>query len=256
MASSRSDRIFAFSDGLGDRTTPEEICARYLQAPAALPHDQHCAAIRNLVAAIAQGEAAGDDLTWALWEVPAPGSLERREDILAARPFRPLIPAFQADFHLDPRCHSLRDVQPRVLSLIMGFKVDHGHTQLFAMLLHEALTNAVEHGLLGLDSAIKTQGFEAFEQHRKRALARPETGAVRFAITLLHEEGDPLCAIRRIQAEVEDPGPGFDWRAWLASGADPSPRPFGRGIALLRGLAQDLEFNEAGNRMAFSVDCP
>jgi anti-sigma regulatory factor (Ser/Thr protein kinase) len=137
----------------------------------------------------------------------------------------------------------------------MGFHVDHGQAQIFGMMLHEALTNAVEHGLLGLDSAIKSQGFEAYEQHRKLALARPEAGSVRFRITLLHVADDPSHAIRRIQAEVEDPGPGFDWRTWLEP-RDPGLHPFGRGIDLLRGLGTELAFNEAGNRVGFAVECP
>ena len=249
------DRIFACSDGLGDRTTPEDLRGRYLTTPAGLAHPDHCAAIRKLVAGLAPGEVAGDDLTWSLWEVPSTSSrLALGEEEAPPLP-RVLVPAFEASFRMDPRIHGPRDVLPRVLALVQGFLVDHLQAQIFAMLLHEALTNAVEHGLLGLDSALKAQGFEAFEQHRKRAMAKAETGDVRFTLTLCHELGDATHRIRRIRAEVEDSGPGFDWRTWLAP-RDPGLRPFGRGIHMLQGLARDLEFNEAGNRMCFSVDCP
>lgn len=251
VAVAPGDRIFAFSDGLGDRTTPEELRTRYLAGPGRASHREHCEAIRLRVASLASGEGAGDDLTWALWEVPAPPNLATPAP--AAVP-AVLVPAFEAEFRLDPRVHGLRDVLPRVLSLVMGFPVDHGQAQIFSMLLMEALNNAVDHGLLGLDSALKARGFEVYEQHRRLALASPGTDTVRFRITLLHADGVPGGTIRRIRAEVEDPGPGFDWRPWL-QGPEPGLLPFGRGIALLRGLGRDLSFNEAGNRVAFSIDC-
>ena len=249
------DRIFACSDGLAERATPGELRDRYLTALSGHSHPDHCAAIHRLVAALPPTELAGDDLTWCLWEVPpAAHRVPAGEEPPAPLP-RALVPGFEASFRLDPRSHGPRDVLPRILALVQGFPVDHLQAQIFAMLLHEALTNAVEHGILGLDSAIKTQGFEAFEQHRKRALARAGLGDVRFTLTLFHQEGEATHRIRRIRAEVEDPGPGFDWRPWLEPG-DPGLHPFGRGIQMLRGLARDLEFNEVGNRVGFSVDCP
>ena len=249
------DRILACSDGLGDRATPEELRDRYLVAPAGLSHPEHCAAIRQLVAALPPTELAGDDLTWSLWEVPSASRRVGPGEDDPAPLLRTLVAAFEASFCLDPRVHGPRDVLPRVLALVQGFLVDHLQVQVFAMLLHEALTNAVEHGLLGLDSHLKTQGFEAFEQHRKLAMARAETGDVRFTLTLFHEEGEPSHRIRKIRVEVEDSGPGFDWRTWLEP-RDPGLHPYGRGIHLLRELARDLKFNEAGNRVSFSVDCP
>jgi anti-sigma regulatory factor (Ser/Thr protein kinase) len=254
VAVAEGDRIFAFSDGLGDRTTPEELRTRYLAELAQGSHLEHCAAIRHRVASLAAGEGAGDDLTWALWEVPSPSSVQGHGQAAPTPPPGKLVTAFEAEFRLDPRVHGIRDVLPRVLTLLMGFPVEHGQAQIFSMLLHEALTNAVEHGLLGLPSALKAEGFEAYEQHRQRALARPGKGEVRFRVALLHVEGDPDGRIRQLRAEVEDPGPGFDWRPWLQPG-DPNLAPFGRGIELMRGLGQDLTFNDAGNRVAFAIDC-
>jgi CheY-like chemotaxis protein len=249
------DRIMAFSDGLGDLTTPAEIAERYLRSPFPLSHQDHCKAIRGLVAEASLREDYRDDLSWALWEVPGaalpptPGATGPEENV------GELVPGFEASFRLDPRSHAPRDVLPHVLSLIIGFQVSHAQTQLFGMLLSEALTNAVEHGLLRLDSGLKAQGFEAFEEHRRVALERLEGGTVRFTITLLHAQGPPPHTIRRIRAEVEDTGPGFDWQAWAQTKADDGSRPFGRGIALLQCLAKELTFNEAGNRVSFSLEC-
>jgi CheY-like chemotaxis protein len=249
------DRILAFSDGLGDLTTPEEITRRYLREPFPLSHRDHCQAIRNLVSEASLREDYRDDLSWALWEVPGKAVPPAVPGAGPAEPAGVLVPGFEASFRLNPRIHAPRDVLPHVLSLIIGFKVSHAQTQLFGMLLTEALTNAVEHGLLRLDSNLKAQGFEAFEEHRRVALEGLEEGAVRFTITLYHAEGPPPHPIRRIRAEVEDTGPGFDWRARAQAQADDGSRPFGRGIALLQCLARDVVFNEAGNRVSFSLEC-
>jgi CheY-like chemotaxis protein len=244
------DRILAFSDGLGDRVSPEQLRSEFLAGPAGLSHPRHCQVIRQRIQALDPAHELADDLTWGLWEVPpAPEPPPPMADDGA------LVPAFQAEFQMDPRVHGPRTVLPRILAMVLGFPIPHQAAQTYAMLLHEALTNAVEHGLLGLDSAAKAEGFEAFERERQLALARKAPGSVRLVITLLHREDDPAGSIRRIRTVVEDSGPGFDWRAWLGP-RDPGLRPFGRGLELIRGLGRDLEFNETGNSIAFSVDCP
>jgi anti-sigma regulatory factor (Ser/Thr protein kinase) len=249
------DRIFAFSDGLGDLLSAQDVSSRYLRDPSVLSHGEHCQVIRHLVDAAVLKAPNGDDITWALWEVPGQADPMRPGEtglVLTGK----LMAGLEASFRLDPRVHAPRDLLPSVLSLLLAFQVSHAQTQLFGMLLAEALTNAVEHGLLNLDSSIKAQGFEAYEQHRLLALAGLESGGVRFTITLFHEEGSAGHAIRLLQAEVEDSGPGFKWSDWIPIRSDDGHRPFGRGIALLSALAKDLEYNEAGNRLRFSLECP
>lgn len=249
------DRILAFSDGLGDLVPTEDLVNLYLLAPARLTHQGHCAAIRQRVHEAARHEAHEDDVSWALWEVPGPTVQVRGRDA-GPGPERELVSGFEASFRLDPREHSPREVIPHVLSLLTDFQISQSKAQLFGMLLTEALTNAVEHGVLELQSSIKAQGFEAYEQHRQLALARLASGSVRCTITCFHEKGTKPSAIRRIRAEVEDTGPGFQWRPWLQDQAEDGSRPFGRGIALLAGLGQELSFNEKGNSLSFYLECP
>ena len=90
-------------------------------------------------------------------------------------------------------------------------------------------------------------------QLRRRSTCRP--GALDFTITLLHQPGAWPRPVRRIQAEVRDTGPGFDWRVFLQARPSEDLRPFGRGIALMAALGQHLEYNERGNQVRFSLDC-
>ena len=61
--------------------------------------------------------------------------------------------------------------------------------------------------------------------------------------------------MRELVVEVEDTGPGFDWRAWDPEAAGTSPDPSGRGLLLIRALSRDLSFNAQGNRIRFTLPC-
>jgi anti-sigma regulatory factor (Ser/Thr protein kinase) len=54
------------------------------------------------------------------------------------------------------------------------------------------------------------------------------------------QDGQPVLDI-----EVRDSGPGFDYADYLSPHAN--VRPHGRGIALVRGLCQELVYSGRGN---------
>ena len=248
------DRVLACSDGFGELFGPEALRAN-LAAQGALSHEEHCRVLRERALGAGGSREQRDDVSWALWEVPEPSALLRggAADRIEARA---LVPGFEAAFTLDPRQLPARELLPHLHALLRDFRLNPERVQLFAMLVAEALTNAVDHGLLGLDSAIKAQGFAAYDQHRARALEALGEGGVRLTLTLLVEAGGDRRLVRRVRAEVADTGPGFPWRAWLAADQDPGLRPYGRGLALLAGLGRDLTFNEKGNTVCFAMDFP
>lgn len=110
-----------------------------------------------------------------------------------------------------------------------------------ALLIAELWHNALEHGVLGLDSALKERdgGFSDYYVLRERLLRENRAGRVRIALALGTLHGDPMLSI-----EVEDSGAGFDPRAPRA----PLPgRRSGRGLAIVRDLCESLEFSARGN---------
>jgi anti-sigma regulatory factor (Ser/Thr protein kinase) len=110
-----------------------------------------------------------------------------------------------------------------------------------ALVVAELWHNALEHGVLGLDSALKERdgGFSDYYVLRERLLRENRTGRVRIALALETLHGDPVLSI-----EVEDSGSGFDPRAPRA----PLPgRRSGRGLAIVRELCEALEFSARGN---------
>jgi len=117
-------------------------------------------------------------------------------------------------------------------------------THLFTILA-ELYSNALEHGVLGLDSILKEDplGFARYYEERARRLKALREGRIRLELSLLSREGREA-----VQILVEDSGPGFDYRAWLGREARQTVA-CGRGLTLLRSLCADVRWLGEGNRV-------
>lgn len=116
------------------------------------------------------------------------------------------------------------------------------HRETVFIVLTELCNNAIEHGLLGLDSAIKSDesGFERYYLERKRRLEALRGGFLRLEVrgALAGSEG-------QLHIRLADSGPGFDHEGVLARAREHPMGCCGRGIALLLGLCASLRY--AGN---------
>ena len=120
------------------------------------------------------------------------------------------------------------------------------------LVLVELFNNAVDHGVLGLDSEVKQgrDGFEAYYKLRDTALRRLRDGRVKCEVEV-RDTGNPEIVLR-----VEDSGPGFDvknrrkWGAHTQSG----PVPHGMGISLAQQLSRGLSYSDNGNRVEAIFD--
>ena len=111
----------------------------------------------------------------------------------------------------------------------------------------ELYSNAVEHGVLGLASSLKSSpdGFHAYYEQRARRIAAGWRGFVR-----LHISFTPLVDGGRVRIVVSDSGPGFDATIVDELERDPDPaRPWGRGLSVVRKLCESLGFEAPGNRV-------
>ncbi len=248
MAVVPGDRIFACTDGLQE-LFGEQIHALLLHQSAQVPFLECRKALQE---ALVQGETDQeqlDDVSWSLWEVPALEGLQIPEVPVAA-PANDFQTTFSVDLTLDPHRHPVREILPDCLRLLNSQGLPEAAGQLLAMALTEALTNAVDHGLLGLDSLLKEDGFEAYDATRRTRLAALTDGSVSLRIAL---RSDSQSLLREILIEVEDSGPGFDWRAWQNGLDQDRPVASGRGLLILRSIASDFGFNEAGNSIHFTL---
>lgn len=246
-------RLLVFTDGVLDLFASEEARRLLLQGMEACPLEVHEQAIRESLALAIGDQEQHDDVTWALWEMPAPSCA-----LLEAAGTDPITETVALDEHLalelafSPQRHPVREVLPEVIHLLLSRGLGQRETQVVNLALTEALINAVDHGILGLDSRLKEQGFEAYEALRKLHLAGLQEGVVKLRLHLRTLPSGPL---REILIEVEDSGPGFDWRTWERACESPTLAPAGRGLLLIRALSRELSFNEPGNRIRFTLPC-
>ena len=109
--------------------------------------------------------------------------------------------------------------------------------------LEEAITNAINHGNLELDSGLRQDGSEAYqrlgEERRRQSPYKNRRIHIKARVT----RTDALFSIR-------DEGPGFD-PSTLPDPTDPENlgRASGRGLLLIRTFMDDVSYNESGNEI-------
>ncbi len=151
------------------------------------------------------------------------------------------------EFNLLVEGRFLRNADP--VPLIINHLVDSTDCELprqtLFVILSELFVNALDHGVLELDSALKhrDEGFEHYFKQRDQRLAALDSGQIRISVRLYEmREGG------RIDIQVEDSGAGFDYLAWEAKVAEESV-PSGRGIYLLHQLCESVTYYAPGNRV-------
>lgn len=247
------DRLLFYSDGLLELWESESDIKALLLAGTHLPFPVHRESIR---AAIIQrvGDAAEqlDDVTWCLWEVPEPTLALPTPEAVPAADGADLEPGLGMSTEIHPVLHSLGNLIPDLMTFVAHNHLGPGDTATLALLVTEALTNALDHGVLGLDSSLKDSGFETYEAEKRNRLAVLKGGRVRVEIQMWHNPQTKR--IQEVQVSVEDSGDGFDWECWL-QGQRSNNRPSGRGLSLIQALTRDLSFNASGSRVSFRFTC-
>ncbi|MFN4289890.1 MAG: SpoIIE family protein phosphatase [Permianibacter sp.] len=148
-------------------------------------------------------------------------------------------------FDYELRTQSLQhfDPLPLLLQLLMELPALRPHRGRVFTILAELYSNALDHGLLRLDSALKSshEGFAEYYRLRQQRLQSLQGGFIRLSF-----EHQPSAQGGRLRLRVEDSGPGFDWRSWQANMV-PDASYSGRGLALIASLCHSLSFEGRGN---------
>jgi CheY-like chemotaxis protein/serine phosphatase RsbU (regulator of sigma subunit) len=193
------------------------------------------------------GQSGRDDISFMMVSVP----IERRQVFRFTAP-TPRHQGGVAEWRLNLfySADELRylDVVPAILGLMVQVVVLKPHQGALFLIISELFNNALDHGLLGLDSAIKggIGGFETYMHQRTERLSGLEAGHIALSFLIHEDEGRAVLDI-----DVSDSGAGFD-HATLGQPAGQdidSARPHGRGIALVRNLCADVIFSGVGNRV-------
>jgi len=158
-------------------------------------------------------------------------------------------------FSLDLSPSELRrpDLLPRLMEMMGALGVDHRENEALFVVLGEILSNALDHGILGLDSSLKAleNGFEHYYALREEKLSALASGSLTVEAVLLEGQDRGLLRLR-----VQDSGPGFDFRPYAAP-LPPVSSAFearsDRGLLLVRSLCESLTFGGPGNEVVATL---
>lgn len=131
---------------------------------------------------------------------------------------------------------------PFLLQLLLEVHGLRAQSGALYSVLAELYSNALEHGVLGLDSSLKRDatGFARYYEMRAARLEALQDGFVR-----VHLQVKPQSEGGRLVIRVEDSGEGFDVARVMERPVD-NVRLSGRGISLVRQLGRNASWSDQG----------
>jgi serine phosphatase RsbU (regulator of sigma subunit) len=220
---------------------------RLVEVARAFPRAERMRALDRALAAHLGAGAAGDDLALVLVDCGAEAATRDEHGPAARSSSSDLIGKWR--FQAELCAEDLRSVD--VLGRFTGTMermgiAEYDRTNLF-IILAELFNNALEHGLLLLDSRLKAgmNGMERYLRLRSKCLRSLSEGKIEVDF-----EAD--CRHRgQARIRLKDSGDGFDWRRHVELDECAS---YGRGIFLVRRLCRRLEYQGNGNEAVALYD--
>jgi CheY-like chemotaxis protein/anti-sigma regulatory factor (Ser/Thr protein kinase) len=236
-----SDGLLEAADPAYDRFGQDRLVATLAQ-PA--PADRFDAVLAALTAHL-RGRPAHDDVSLMFAEIGTEGATPQ----LNAPEEKTAPPPDSTDnwrLRMELTASEIRyyDLAPHLLSLLEKIEDVKPHKTSLFLVLSELLVNAVDHGLLKLESDVKhTEGFERYLNLREQRLAALQHGAICVTVEKSSEQGR-----RTMVIAVRDSGGGFDYHN-LERHLENHDLPYGRGLGLVRSLASRIEFRDDGSEV-------
>jgi len=243
-----NDKILMYSDGLIEARNGEDQefgSERLIEAISTAPKNGIFDHLLDQLDHYCGSRAQADDVT--LVEITCVHDLLPRFEFPAMVTPAAQHPRRRSDWKLSLRFDGVRlretNPVPVLVNYLLEMEALEGEQQALFTVLNELYVNALDHGVLALDSSLKKDaaGFEAYFKTRQSRLARLDSGYIQFELSA--EQG---IAQHSILIRVEDSGAGF---AFSDSALSPTKQTAldGRGLALIRGLCESLEFEGNGN---------
>jgi two-component system, HptB-dependent secretion and biofilm response regulator len=241
------DRLYLYSDGLIEaRNAAGEMFGRHRleqqilhteRSPASL-----CERIHEELTRFCEGEPAHDDI--ALVQLTCDPAVSPPDTNLStSHTYSNTARNWHIQLALEAEALHRVDPLPTLMRTLTDIQDLAQHKHMIFTILAELLANAIDHGLLGLDSSMKNtpRGFAHYYEQRERLLTELRQGLLRIQIT--HSRKDKG---GRLIIQVQDSGPGFDFHQ-LVSGIGTQETYSGRGIPLVRASCESLTYHGNGN---------
>jgi CheY-like chemotaxis protein len=258
------DRLYMWSDGIveardseGNMYGEERLLEVFNQKT---PPDSLFEAVKDSVNAFV-GESERDDDTTII-ELSMVDESELEQSALVEEKVRVTGPSdWQLEYELG--VDSLKHFNPLPLMMHIMMEVPALRSmggQLFTIVA-ELFSNSFEHGILKLDSALKSTpaGFAEFYALREQRVQELESGFIKIKMKHASESGRSGV----FSLSIEDSGEGFDYRNKVnknqqnmnaeSTGAN---KFSGRGIPLIYSLCHSLEYQGCGNEVVAEIHWP
>lgn len=251
------EQVVVVTDGIVEARNPQGEFYGEARLEECLQRGEASAACRRLTADLDEfvtGALQEDDLTLAV----IPCRAERTDSLAktampeTSEPMEMAAVFRDADWcwNLEMRPSLLKrtDTIPLLVSTLVDMQGLQAQRQILFTILSELFTNALDHGLLRLDSKLKnhTDGFAGYFRAREERLAQLECGWIRMAFQVKTEDRQGYPHHGHLSIRVEDSGPGFEFEHWQANLSNVRQLS-GRGIGLVRELSHSVQFKERGN---------
>ncbi|MBF0418429.1 MAG: SpoIIE family protein phosphatase, partial [Magnetococcales bacterium] len=248
-------RVFLFSDGVTEATNADEQMygSDRLEAhfDGLLPPERLFQAILDDLEAFRGDARQSDDVS--LLEIVCERASQEPRESARGRQHASIAPTpWRASFFFSALTLKSVDPLPTIINAVMNLQAPIGHRERLYTILAELFSNALDHGLLKLDTRTKKtpEGFIQYYTEREERLAKLEHGSIRLDIGHVPHPEDPALGEPgggEIHIVIEDSGAGFELEQ-IHSQLSGNLGHGGRGIALLRSLCQSLEYHGVGNR--------
>jgi CheY-like chemotaxis protein/anti-sigma regulatory factor (Ser/Thr protein kinase) len=154
--------------------------------------------------------------------------------------------------NLDFDAARIRTQDDPILQVIKILPADlflYRRADMIRSILSELYSNALEHGLLALDSSLKEEadGFALYYQQRSERLASLQEGSISISVSFDYERPG-----RELTICLSDSGDGFDYDAQNEDMAA-NTKPWGRGIAMVRSLCESVKYSNGGRCVEVSL---
>lgn len=244
--------LFVFTDGVNEAQNAEgeffgfERIHNIIRENSAEP----ILAITNAVRAFCAGTEQSDDISIVKLRIgPVVHRWKGNNELVDISDYLHSASCFPWTFGLRVQDADLQNVNivNQVMDFVGSIRGMELHQHNLFTIVSELYNNALEHGVLGLDSTIKSSpdGFDTYYLLRSERLLNPEGHFI--SLNFAFNRGEP----NSLHFRITDSGDGFDVEK-IRQSLQENENPFGRGLGLLESLCTRLEYSDGG-RTALAV---
>ncbi|MFY8349950.1 ATP-binding SpoIIE family protein phosphatase [Pseudoalteromonas sp. SSM20] len=229
-----NDKIILYTDGVieAENNRGEFFSEERLLRKVSAPSFTELGSIVESVKRFTGKQDQQDDLSLALIKcLPSPIKPKLSDEYMST----PL----NVSMSLDAERLKSTDPVLDVVEMICAIKGCSDHRSNLFLLISETFNNALEHGVLGLESSLKDSddGFCQYYELRAERLADLTDGEIKLDISYIPDNP-------KISFTITDSGSGF-----IKTDTHDDSNFHGRGLSLIKEIAESVNLNECGNKI-------